>query len=141
MRKFILIALAALLLSATPGYAGFIMKKKAVAVAAKADMPKNETINTAAGDVISASAFSVSNPQETVKRQSLLSRIIHPSASKSASIPQWLYIVLAIFPLGWLGMGINDNFEGYDWAISLILYVLGWLPGIIYTLIMMKNYY
>ena len=52
-----------------------------------------------------------------------------------------VYIILAIFPLGWLAMGLNDNFKGNDWLISLVLYILGWLPGIVYTLYMMSKYY
>ena len=58
-----------------------------------------------------------------------------------AKIEQIVYIILAILPLGWLGMGLNDNFQGYDWLISLVLYLVLWLPGIIYTLIMMPKYY
>jgi uncharacterized membrane protein YqaE (UPF0057 family) len=48
---------------------------------------------------------------------------------------------MAIVFFGWLAMGLNDDFEGFDWLISLLLYILGWLPGVIYTLIMMKKYY
>jgi uncharacterized membrane protein YqaE (UPF0057 family) len=58
-----------------------------------------------------------------------------------AKIEKTIYIVMCVFLLGWLAMGLNDNFEGYDWAISLILYLLGWLPGLIYSLIKMSKYY
>lgn len=57
------------------------------------------------------------------------------------TIPQALYIVMAIFLLGWLAMGINDNFEEYDWLISLLLYIIMYLPGLIFTLIKMSKYY
>ena len=62
-------------------------------------------------------------------------------APHHAAIPQILYIILAILPLGWLGMGLNDEFTGIEWVLSLILYILMWLPGLIYTLIMMGKYY
>ena len=59
----------------------------------------------------------------------------------SAVIPAILYIVLAIIGLGWLAMGINDSFQGSDWLISLVLYILFYIPGLIYTLIKMGKYY
>lgn len=63
------------------------------------------------------------------------------TANGGAEISKGLYIVLAIFGLGWLGMGLNDNFKGDEWLISLLLYILLWLPGFIYTLVKMKKYY
>jgi len=77
----------------------------------------------------------------TNHRHSFVSQLFHKLLKPAAAVPQILYIILAIFPLGWLAMGLNDNFKGNDWLISLVLYILGWLPGIIYTLIMMKKYY
>ena len=78
----------------------------------------------------------------STEKRSLISRLFHRSKGHGGdAIPKWLYIVLAIFGLGWLGMGINDNFNGSDWLISLLLYILLWLPGFIYTLIKMSNYY
>lgn len=65
----------------------------------------------------------------------------HKKVGSSSAIPQGLYIVLAIFWLGWLAMGINDDWNGSDWLISLLLYILLWLPGFIYTLIKMNKYY
>ena len=58
-----------------------------------------------------------------------------------SSIPQALYIVLAIFALGWLAMGILDDFEGNNWLIGLLLTILFVIPGIIYSLIKMGDYY
>ena len=58
-----------------------------------------------------------------------------------AKLDQIVYVILAIVFLGWLAMGINDDFQGYAWLISLILYLLFWLPGVIYSLIMMSKYY
>ena len=48
---------------------------------------------------------------------------------------------MSIFWLGWLAMGLMDDFEGNNWWVSLILYVLCWLPGVIYSLVKMKDYY
>jgi uncharacterized membrane protein YqaE (UPF0057 family) len=59
----------------------------------------------------------------------------------NASIPKWLYIVMAIFALGWLALGIITGFKGNDWWIALLLYFLFIIPGIIYSLIVMKKYY
>ena len=59
----------------------------------------------------------------------------------SANMPQIGYIILALLGLGWLAMGILDDWSGNYWIISLVLYLLVYFPGLIYTLIMMPNYY
>jgi uncharacterized membrane protein YqaE (UPF0057 family) len=56
-------------------------------------------------------------------------------------IPKWLYIVMSIFALGWLAIGIITGFKGNDWWIALLLYFLFIIPGIIYSLVVMKKYY
>lgn len=58
-----------------------------------------------------------------------------------ADIPKGLYIVGAIFGFAWLLMGIMDDFEGNNWWISLLLYIACFLPGLIYSLVKMKDYY
>ena len=52
-----------------------------------------------------------------------------------------VYIVLAIVGLGFVGIGILDDWDGSDWIIALVLSLLCWLPGVIYSLVKMKNYY
>lgn len=59
----------------------------------------------------------------------------------AADISKGLYIVLAIFGLGWLAMGLMDDWSGNDWIINLILTVLCWLPGLIHAFIKMNKYY
>jgi len=78
-----------------------------------------------------------------VKKHSFFSRLLAKIArmEEDAAIPQAAYIILSILPFGWLAIGLNDNFEGISWLIALLLYILGWLPGIIYSLIVMGNYY
>jgi len=49
--------------------------------------------------------------------------------------------VMAIFALGWLAIGIITGFSGNDWWIALLLYFLFIIPGIIYSLVVMKKYY
>jgi len=60
---------------------------------------------------------------------------------RAADIPQVLYIIGAIFGFAWLLMGIMDSFEGNNWWISLLLYILFFLPGIIFAFIKMNEYY
>lgn len=62
-------------------------------------------------------------------------------SGRDADIPKGLYVVLVIFGWGWLAMGLMDDFEGNNWWVSLILYILCWLPGLIHALIKMKDYY
>ena len=52
-----------------------------------------------------------------------------------------LYVLLAILGLGWLAMGVMDDWSGSDWVVNLILTVLCWLPGVIHALVKMKKYY
>lgn len=94
--------------------------------------------------IVSLSSNNVENASSLMQDSKLqkqeLKKSLHKKAGSSA-IPQVLYIIMAIFWLGWLAMGINDNFSGYDWLISLLLYFLFWLPGFIFTLIKMGKYY
>jgi len=64
-------------------------------------------------------------------------------AEKRASddLSKGLYILLAFLGLGWLAMGLLDDFDGSNWIICLVLYLLLWLPGFIYTLVKMSDYY
>ena len=52
-----------------------------------------------------------------------------------------VYILLAIIGLGFIGIGLVTDWTGNDWIIGLVLGFLFWLPGVIYALIKMKNYY
>lgn len=51
-----------------------------------------------------------------------------------------LYIVLAIF-IPFVAVGIATDWEGNNWIIALILSLICWIPGMIYALIKMKDYY
>jgi uncharacterized membrane protein YqaE (UPF0057 family) len=61
--------------------------------------------------------------------------------NSDADIPQGLYIVLSIFGLGWLAMGLMDDWSGNNWIVNLILVILCWLPGVIHALVKMNDYY
>ncbi len=52
-----------------------------------------------------------------------------------------LYIILAILGWGFVGVGMATDWDGSDWIICLVLTALCWLPGVIYALAKMKNYY
>lgn len=59
----------------------------------------------------------------------------------AADIDKGVYILLAILGLGWLAIGLITDWDGSDWLVALLLGLLCWLPGVIYSLIRMKNYY
>jgi uncharacterized membrane protein YqaE (UPF0057 family) len=61
--------------------------------------------------------------------------------ASGGDLPQWAYIVLSIFWLGWLAIGVRSNWKGNDWWIALLLYFVFYFPGLIYSLIVMKKYY
>ena len=68
-------------------------------------------------------------------------KAIKKATKKGDDIPKGLYILLAILGGAWIAMGIMDDWDGSDWIVNLILYMLCWLPGLIHALIKMKNYY
>ncbi|MBL7831353.1 MAG: YqaE/Pmp3 family membrane protein [Saprospiraceae bacterium] len=63
------------------------------------------------------------------------------SSAKGASLPKIAYILLALFGLGFIGIGIVSDWQGNDWWINLLLTFLFWLPGFIHALIVMGKYY
>lgn len=139
MKKVTLTLLAAGMLFSGNSYAGFLMKKNIPTTTVATTTAATQVAQT---EVLTGS--SVTLPAENMqiaKKQTVLSKLLTRVAGKSAEIPKILYVLLAIIGFGWLGMGINDNFNGWDWVISLVLYLLGWLPGLIYTLIKMNKYY
>lgn len=140
MKKGLLLSLAASVLLTVPSYAGFLVKKHPVKPAVETvvnAVKSNEGNSVIATSTTTGTAHEVNT---SVTKKSILSRIAHKAAA-SAEMPKGLYIILAIFGFGWLAMGINDNFEDWDWIISLVLYLIGYLPGLIYTLVKMKKYY
>lgn len=62
-------------------------------------------------------------------------------SAKGGDLPKWAYVVLSIFGLGWLAIGILGDWKGNDWWIALLLYFVFFLPGVIYSLVVMNKYY
>lgn len=135
MKKLFFVALAAGMLSASTSHAGFIMKKKPVAIEQVAAVAEPTAMAVAPSD---NSTATVTQVQNATQKQTIVSKLLKKGG---AEISKALYVVLAIIGFGWLAMGINDNFEGWDWVLSLVLYCILWLPGFIYTLVKMKKYY
>ncbi len=80
-------------------------------------------------------SFSLKMTQKMMRKQN------NSAAAEGGTLPQWAYIVLSIFALGWLAIGVKSNWKGNDWWISLLLYFCFYFPGLIYSLIVMKKYY
>jgi len=79
--------------------------------------------------------------KNTIKLK-IAQKLLKKSEGKaSVDIPKGVYILGAIFGFAWLLMGLMDDFEGNNWWISLILYALFYLPGLIHALIKMGDYY
>lgn len=68
-------------------------------------------------------------------------KFIKAKMNKGEDIEKNLYIILAIVGLGFIAMGLMDDWKGNNWIINLILTALCWLPGVIHALIKMKDYY
>lgn len=68
-------------------------------------------------------------------------KIVKKRTKNSDDIPKGVYIILAILGWAWLLMGIMDDWEGNNWWVNLLLYLLCWLPGLIHALTKMDEYY
>ena len=77
--------------------------------------------------------LSLKMAQKMLKKQS--------NKAEGSGLPKWGYVLMSLLALGWLAIGLKSNFSGNDWWISLILYFCFVIPGIIYSLIVMKKYY
>jgi hypothetical protein len=122
-----------------PALAAFIIKKSTITAPAAPMTPAVES-----GTVVTGNSQSspVSSDHYTVARKkSFVSRAVSWIAAKSATVPVLLYVIMAILPLGWLAIGINEDFHGLHWLIALILYFIFYIPGVVYSLIMMGKYY
>jgi len=58
-----------------------------------------------------------------------------------SGITSGIYILLAILGLGWVAMGILDDWSGQNWVVNLILSFLCWLPGLIHALVKKSEYF
>ena len=145
-RLYIFVAFVSLsLFTASTSKAAFPVKKDAPKTEVAATPPA-QPVELAMASTLTSELPASASEIKSAKKHSFFSRTVNKIVNKikkaeEAAISQGLYIVLAIFWLGWLAMGINDDFEGADWLISLLLYILFYFPGLIYTLIMMGNYY
>lgn len=123
-----LLPIAVIAMMATNANAAFVVKQQP-AQATEVVSATQQTANT----------LTQTNEVSTIENAQALES---QQAGKSTDgISKGIYILLALLGLGWLGMGLNDDFGGSDWIISLVLYLLFFLPGFIYTLIKMKKYY
>lgn len=68
-------------------------------------------------------------------------KFIKSKMNKGEDIEKGLYIILAIFGLGFIAMGLMDDWDGQNWWVNLILTALCWLPGVIHAFVKMKDYY
>lgn len=68
-------------------------------------------------------------------------KLVKSKMNRGEDIEKGLYIILVIFGLGFIAMGLMDDWEGQNWWMNLILSVLCWIPGVIHGLVKMKDYY
>jgi uncharacterized membrane protein YqaE (UPF0057 family) len=132
MKKLIPIAIISMM--TFNANAAFVVKQQAV-------QATEQVSNTATN--VSSNTLTNSNEATSIEATQS-SQITKSLKGGDAAIPKILYILLALLGLGYLGMLINDGFDftgDYDWLISLLLYMLLFLPGLIYTLVKMKKYY
>lgn len=116
MIKAILFVLLFSVTCFTDTYAGFLVKKQTI------------TIPTA-------------NKQSSAPTMQRLEKRFHTYPRHHGELPKGIYIAFCILPLGWLAIAINENFTQQTWIFSLLLYLLLYAPGVIYSLMQMHKYY
>ncbi len=83
----------------------------------------------------------IKNAVKLKAAQKLIKKQLKKDDASDVDIPKGLFIVLAILGWAWLVMGLMDDWKGNNWWITLLLTVLCWIPGVIYALVKMKDYY
>ena len=72
--------------------------------------------------------------------QKMVKKQLKSSSDSAPGIEKGVYIILAIL-IPFVAVGLATDWEGNDWLIALLLSLLCGIPGIIYALIKMKDYY
>jgi uncharacterized membrane protein YqaE (UPF0057 family) len=90
--------------------------------------------------VIEKQSKNLKSELKSQKKIAKLERFLQRAGGES-KLSKGLYILLAILGLCFVGIGVVTDWSGSDWIIGLVLSVLFWLPGLIYALVKMKNYY
>jgi hypothetical protein len=142
--KLFIALLAATMGTAPVAHAAFPIKEATAAVAeAPAAIVEPQELNASIAALTAAeSTQTLGTEVKAVKKESFVARMWHKVTAKAAAvIHPFLYVVLCILPLGWLAIGINDDWHGNDWWIALLLYFIFYIPGVIFSLIKMGKYY
>lgn len=114
------------------------------------DLPSDATSGVNVKDFLNMTPKSYR--QQTGKRLGIKNTLVLKMAQRSvakqfkkeqaADIPKIVYILSLLFGLGWLMMGLMDDFSGNNWWVNLLLVILLFgLGGLIHGLIKMKDYY
>lgn len=79
--------------------------------------------------------------KERLKLKLTQKMLKNKSNQGESDLPKVAYILLSIFGWGFLAIGLNESWKGDNWWICLLLTFLFWLPGAIFALIKMKDFY
>ncbi len=127
-------------------FIGILFTASAFAVVPVNSAIQNETEKITVEQILAMTPASIE--KQTGKKMNFVEKAQLKIAQKhiakhaeATDLDQPIYIVLAIVGLGWLAMGLLDDWSGNNWIIALVLSLLLWLPGVIYSLVKMKDYY
>ncbi|MFT6938496.1 MAG: uncharacterized membrane protein YqaE (UPF0057 family) [Saprospiraceae bacterium] len=98
----------------------------------------SDAISVTSSDVVPGKKLTLKERVILKRAKKALKQGIKPNEE---AISKGLYILLALIGWGFLGIGLMSDWEGSEWIICLVLTVLFYIPGLIYALIKMKNYY
>jgi len=142
-KKLLTLLLAATIGFTTTSHAGFLIRKNNAPTVKTEQTTTNESIVATADETVTTAAASGKSTEvKTVaKKHGFFQRLAGRILGNKDVMPQGVYILLSVFFLGWLAIGLNEDWDGYNWLIALLLYIILWLPGFIYSMIMMGNYY
>lgn len=82
-----------------------------------------------------------SNTLKLKAAQQIIKQKLKKGKHGEVYIEKALYIIMALFGLGWLAIGLMNDFRDSSWLICLLLYLLCFIPGLVYSLLNMRKYY
>jgi uncharacterized membrane protein YqaE (UPF0057 family) len=127
MKNYLLLILTTILLS-TQAKGAFFIKHQ----------PKASTEIVIVTPESDANNAPVARAEVKTTRQPFYKKLLNKGTHY---MPRGVYIFFSIIFLGWLAIGANDSWKGHAWLKALLLYLLLYFPGLIYTLWRMDVYY
>lgn len=120
-------------------------KQIATELAAATDSPEFATLNLESFLTMTPNQFEALTGKKLNLKETVQLKMAQKKAKKALkqkpAIDSSIYVILVILGWGFLAIGLNDDWQGSDWLVNLLLTVLCWLPGVIHGLSKRSKWY